>query len=401
MFNTGPLYQVNRNPKVGKKIIINQGGTWSGKTFCILQVLCELAIIQSNQIITVVGQDLPNLKSGAIRDIKNIIRDSEELQRCIMPLANGHFYNESEKLVKFKSGSIIEFKSYSNEQDAKSGKRDYLFINEANGILYSIYKQLSLRTAKTIYLDYNPTVEFWAHDELIGLPQVQLIISDHRHNPFIPNAKHKEIEDLKYEDEELFKVYGRGLTGKLEGLVFRNWFLCDAIPEGATKVGTGLDFGFTNDPTALIDVYLQNGELWLHELTYQTGLTNPDIAKLIFDLKINNDVIADSAEPKSIKEIENDREYPFRKIEPADKGPDSVKNGIDILKRYKMNITRSSINLKKEFQSYKWKVDKSTGRTLNVPVDFKNHLIDPLRYVALAKLSNNFKPTKRPKYSLI
>ncbi|TZF84525.1 terminase [Pedobacter sp. BS3] len=399
MFSTTPLYEVNLYPQQGKKILINQGGTWSAKTYSILQVLFTLAIQEPNQVITIVGQDIPNLKSGAIRDSKNIIRDSSLLQKFIKPISNGNFYNESEKLITFWNGSIIEFKSYTNEQDAKSGKRDYLFVNESNGISYPIYKQLALRTGKRIFLDYNPTVEFWVHDELLGLPEVQLIISDHRHNRFIPEEKHQEIENLRYEDYELFKVYGRGITGKLQGLIFRNYNIVDSIPDYASFIATGLDFGYTNDPTGCIDVYMANGQLWVDEKIYETGMTNLDIANRFtsFGWDKKREIIADSAEPKSIDEIKNLGGW---KVVPAEKGPDSVKNSIDILKRYVINITRRSANTKKEFQSYIWKVDKATGKSLNIPVDFKNHIIDPLRYVALNKLSNNAaKPTKRAKFN--
>ncbi|MFD2145488.1 terminase large subunit [Mucilaginibacter antarcticus] len=184
-------------------------------------------------------------------------------------------------------------------------------------------------------------------------------------------------------DPEKWKVYARGLTGKVDGLIFTNWHICDDIPKDAKPVAVGLDFGFSNDETGCIEVYKQNGELWIDELFYQTGLTNTDVSKQLALAGVSKkaEVIADSAEPKSIEELWRLGWH----ITGAKKGPDSVNNSIDILKRYTLNITRRSANLRNELGRYKWKVDKS-GRGLNTPVDSFNHLIDPLRYVALNKL---------------
>jgi phage terminase large subunit len=372
-------------------IVVNQGGTSSGKTYSIMQVLFCIACENAGQVITVAGQDIPNLKAGALRDALKIHAESEQLTRSIKS------YNRSERIFEFHNGTIMEFKSYDDPQDAKSGKRDYLFVNEANGISWDMYSELSLRTRTRVYIDYNPNSAFWVHDNLIGRPGVQLIISDHRHNPFLADAMHHKIESLKAIDEEQWKVYARGLTGKVSGLILHNWHLCNAIPPDATLVAVGLDFGFTNDETGCLEVYKQNGELWINELIYETGLTNPDIAERLASLGIkrSTEIVADSAEPKSIEEI---RRLGWR-IVPAQKGADSIKQSIDILKRYKLNITRSSVNLRNELERYKWKVERS-GRTLNEPVDHCNHLMDPLRYIALNKLkiNNLAKPRTRFPY---
>lgn len=364
-----------------KPIIVNQGGTSSGKTYSILQVLFCRAIEETNIVITVAGQDIPNLKVGAIRDAQGIVDGTPPFREQI------ESYNKTDRVYKFKNGSVIEFNSYDDEQDAKSGKRDYLFINEANGIRKAIYDQLALRTRKQVFIDYNPNEEFWVHEHLINEPTTQLFISDHRHNPFLPQAVHDKIEALKYKDPELFKVYGRGFTGKIEGVIFRDWHIVDDIPKDATFVGAGLDFGFTNDPTAFVAVYKQDGELWIDELIYETGLTNPEICQKLFHRGFdkNCEIVADSAEPKSIREIQSDGFY----ILPAQKGPDSIRIGINILKRYRLNITKRSTGLRKEIKGYKYKVDKTTGKTLNEPVDFNNHALDALRYLALNKLQSN------------
>jgi phage terminase large subunit len=369
-----------RNYQSTAQVVVNQGGTNSGKTFAITQVLFCLACEQKKQIITVAGQDVPNLKVGALRDALTIYNNIPEIGAMVRN------YNKSDRVFEFKNGSIIEFKSYDNAQDAKSGKRDYLFVNEANGVDYNIYAELALRTKKRVFIDYNPNSAFWVHERLLGQTGVELIISDHRHNPFLPQATRDKIELLRSQDIELWKVYARGLTGKINELILDNWHICEAIPPDARPLAAGLDFGFTNDETGCLMVYQQNGELWVNELLYENNLTNPDISARLMNAGLQKDVhiIADSAEPKSIEEL---KRLGWR-ITGAKKGADSIKNSIDILRRYRINVTRQSVNLRNELKRYKWKVDRS-GRVLNEPVDSYNHLIDPLRYVALNKLRIN------------
>jgi phage terminase large subunit len=376
MFETSPLYE--RNKESTAEIVVNQGGTSSGKTYSIMQVLFTLAIEMNNAVITVAGQDIPNLKVGALRDAQTIVAGSPALQSVISG------YNKTDRIYQFKTGSIIEFNSYDDAQDAKSGKRDILFVNEANGQEYKMFLELQMRTRLKTFIDYNPNAEFWVHRELIGKEAVELIISDHRHNPFLDQKIRDKIERLIDVDPELWKVYARGLTGRIEGLVFRNYKFVPAIPPEAKFVGYGLDFGFTNDPTALLEVYKLNGELWINELIYDTGLTNQDISKEMDSLGLskNRETIGDSSEPKSIEELTR----LGWNVRGANKGADSVKNSIDVLKRYRLNITQRSHNLKKEISSYRWKTRKD-GTLENKPVDFMNHAIDALRYVALNKLS--------------
>lgn len=375
MFQTSVIFERNYNSIA--EVVVNQGGTSSGKTYSILQVLCLKAIEQPDQVISVVGQDVPNLKSGALRDMQSIVASSPEIQSWIKG------YNASDRIFTFHNGSIIEFKSYQDSQDAKSGKRDYFFLNEANGISFEIYSELAMRTKKQVYIDYNPNARFWVHDKLIGKEGTELIISDHRHNPFLPDVIRKKIEALREDDEELWKVYARGMTGKIEGLIYRNWGTIGTIPMDAQLLGAGLDFGFTNDPTACVMVYRYNGELIIDELLYQKGYTNQDIAQFFNQVGVNKtmSIVADSAEPKSIEEI---RRMGFR-IEKADKGKDSILNGIDILKRFRINVTNRSANLIKELNAYKWK--EKDGNATNVPIDSFNHGMDALRYFALNKLA--------------
>lgn len=374
----GSLFRAN--VQEGVRVFVNQGGTSSGKTYTIVQVLIYFALADAGCICTIVGQDLPNLKVGALRDAKMIVAKSEWL-------FNFFTFNESGYYFSGKNGSIIEFKSYKDAQDAKNGKRDYLFINEANGVSYDIYWQLAIRTRKKVYVDYNPSERFWVHNNVKGGEGVALIISDHRMNPFLSKDEHERIEGIK--DRELWRVYARGLTGKLTGLIFPNFNIVDEMPsrENWKIHGYGLDFGFTNDPTALTHNVLAHGELWTDLVIYETGLTNPMIVERAREAGVTkaDKIIADSAEPKSIAEIHNAGLW----IVPTSKGKDSISVGIDILHRYKWNVTRRSIGLIEELQSYKWKSDRDGNKT-NVPVDKFNHAIDATRYFALMRL-----PVKR------
>ena len=376
IFETTDVFGWNYSSEA--QIVVNQGGTSSGKTYSILQCLFLHAITDAGSIITVAGQDIPNLKVGALRDAQMIVSNSLPLQSLIKD------YNKSDRIYTFNNGSIIEFKSYDDWQDAKSGKRDYLFLNEANGVPKVIWDELFMRTRKKSYIDYNPNAEFWVHRELIGKGNVQIIISDHRHNTFLDDVIHDKIESI--EDDELWKVYARGLTGKLEGIIFRNYNVVPMIPEEAKFIGCGLDFGFTNDPTAIVECFQSGGELYFNELIYETRLTNSDINNRFLDIGFSKyrDIIADSAEPKSIADLNN---YGWN-VYGATKGADSVRNSIDILKRYKLNVTQRSTNLRKELNGYKWKMTRD-GILVNEPVDLMNHAIDAIRYVALNKLNGN------------
>lgn len=375
MISTGSLYRSNYNSTAD--IIVNQGGTSSGKTYAILQVLFTRAI---NEVctISVVGQDIPNLKVGALRDALDIYNADEAIKEQVT------FYNRSERVFLFKNGSIMEFNSYDNEQDAKSGKRDYLFINEANGIAYNVYEQLSLRTRKQVFLDYNPDSSFWVHDRILPMENSELILSDHRHNPFLTDKTRAKIEALKEKDIDLWKVYARGRTGKIEGLILKKWYVMNEPFEDKKLVGYGIDFGFTNDPSTLIEVRMQDGELWIKELIYETGLTNQDISNRMEILGVSKGalIVADSSEPKSIEELRRLRWT----VDGVKKGKDSIMFGINLLKGYTINVHSGSTNLIKELEQYKWKVDRN-GDSLNVPIDNYNHAIDALRYLIMHKFS--------------
>jgi phage terminase large subunit len=246
-----------------------------------------------------------------------------------------------------------------------------------------------MRTRKEVFIDYNPSARFWVHEKLLNRHDVQLILSDHRQNRFLSQEQHDMIENI--EDDELWKVYARGATGAITGLVFPRFNVVDALPpreEWKMHVYC-LDFGFTNDPTALVHLVLAHGELWLDEMLYATGMTNPMIAERAkgYGLTRNDTIIADSAEPKSIRELNS----LGLNVEACVKGADSIKNGIDIMQRYVLNVTRQSTGLRREMLNYKWRVTKD-GITTNEPVDCFNHAIDAVRYGALARLKIAQKP---------
>lgn len=317
------LYEANSDPQ--PRFLVNQGGTSSGKTYCLVQRLIELSIQHPRAVITIAGQDLPNLKVGAMRDMETIVGESRWLSEWFT-------VNKSEYYYRGKNFALIEFKSYKDAQDAKNGKRDYLFINEANGMTWEVVWQLAIRTRKQVLLDYNPSARFWVHDELIGRTDCKLIISDHRGNRFLSATEHQKIEEIK--DPQLWEVYARGLTGKITGLIYTNWDIVDELPpleECKMLPVYGLDFGYSNDPTALEEIRLAHGELWVDEYIYETGLVNFDprhrdrnIVDLLREAGITRRslIVADCAEGKSIQEIKNENFW----IIPSVKGAGSIKN---------------------------------------------------------------------------
>lgn len=362
-----PLYSANMNAKTKK--VVDQGGTGSAKTYTILQVLHMIAATRAGMVITVVGQDVPNLKKGAIRDSNKIISTSPFLQARLLDYKRTRGYNKTERIHEYINGSIIEFNSYDNEQDAKSGKRDYLFVNEANGISYDIYFQLSIRTKIKEFLDYNPSARFWVHDKLIGKPDCTLIISDHRHNRFLPEEMHKEIEGI--DDPELWRVYARGLTGKITGLIYPNYKIIESVPL-IYQPKYGLDFGY-NHKTVLMEVAKDANRLFWNELIYQSELTVGDLIPMMKELNLGKKPIyADHAAPDKIEDLQR---AGFN-IHKADK---DIKNGIDFVKRNELYITKASKGTLQEIMTYKWKVNKE-GMEIDEPVKFKDDAMDAGRY---------------------
>jgi phage terminase large subunit len=375
--------------KKRKKVI--QGGTSAGKTFGILPILIDIAARSPKKEISVVSETVPHLRRGAIKDFKKIMQ------------ATGRWiddrWNESYFIYKFANGSYIEFFSADQETRLRGARRQILYVNEANNIPFESYYQMAIRTSEDIFLDFNPTAEFWAHTEVLAEDDAELLILTYKDNEALPETTVRDIE-LNREKAKTstywanwWQVYGLGQVGSLEGVIFSDWKQIDFLPDEARLLACGLDFGYTNDPTALIGMYKWNDQIIFNELIYQTGLVNSEIASLIKSMDLFNTVIyADSAEPKSIEEI---RRYGINIVSTA-KGRDSINYGISLIQQQPFLVTKPSFNLIKELRNYTWDKDK-TGRTLNVPIDVFNHAIDAMRYVAMNKMSNQH----RGRYSLI
>ncbi len=380
MFNVSPVYHANWKSEAD--IVVNQGGTDSGKTYSIIQVLFTIATSTKppldDPIITVLGETVNNLKKGAYRTAKSIVGSNDELKRHIKN------WNETDRTIYFKSGWIMEFISCDTEQSAKQGKRQYLFANEANGISWQIFWQMAKRTRIKTFIDYNPSAPFWAHEKLIGTnnlsndlsANVELIISDHRHNPFLSDKEHSRTEGIK--DKNLWNVYARGKTGNLIGLIYPDW---QKIPDSdfpwSEQSFGGLDFGYTNDPTAGVRMVRIAESIFIHELCYEPAITPVNLHQLFnaSGLKDGQPVYC---------EHDQDIITQLRRLKmmalPARKGAGSIKAGIAKVKEYKVFYTASSTNIEMEKNKYMWIIDPITGQPTNEPIDQFNHLMDCIRY---------------------
>jgi phage terminase large subunit len=353
-----------------KRIKIIQGGTSAGKTFGIIPVLIDKAARHEGLEISIVAETIPHLRRGALKDFLKIMKWT------------GRFFedrfNKSLLRYEFANGSVIEFFSADDSSKLRGARRDILYINECNNVTFDSYNELAIRTRKEVYLDFNPANEFWVHTELKDEPDSDFLILTYKDNEALDQSIIEQIEKNKEKAKtssywaNWWKVYGEGQLGMLEGVVFSNWKQIDTIPKEAKLLGIGLDFGYTNDPTAIIEIYNYNGQRIVNELVYQTGLLNSEIAKL---LPKHVPVYADSSEPKSIDEIKRFGVI----IKGVTKGKDSINYGIDVIQRNEYLVTANSGNLIKELRSYIWDTDKQ-GKRLNKPIDFNNHAIDAFRY---------------------
>ena len=366
------------------KIQVHQGGTRSGKTYSILTVIIELCHRSHNAgaVITIARKTFPAVRASVMRDFFNILAKEDAYDPGM--------HNKSEATYMLW-GNLVEFISVDQPQKVKGRKRDLLFLNEANELALEDWRQLALRTTgmpngPSIILDYNPSDEFhWIYDEVIPRADAEFFQTTYKDNPFLEQSVVDEIERLQDTDENYWRVYGLGERGSSPSVIFPQWQAVDHPAEGAKLVAHGLDWGYANDPTALISVYRRGHELFFQEQLYSTSLTNPDISEELDRLGIGRElIIADSAEPKSLEELHR----LGWNIKPSRKGPDSVRQGIDIMKRHRLHIVGDSPNLTKELRNYKWQTDKN-GRNINRPVDTFNHAVDAIRYVCLNKLTTS------------
>jgi phage terminase large subunit len=357
------------------RITCLQGGTRSSKTYSLCQLFIVKCLEDTGRTFTIVRKTLPALKGTAYRDVLNILKDME--------LYSEENHNKSE-LSYLLNGNLIEFISVDQPQKIRGRKRNYLWLNEANELTYEDWTQLILRTTEQIYLDYNPSDPYsWIYEKVQTRDDCTFIKSTYKANPFLDEDTIAEIERLKDIDPDYWRVYGLGEIGSIQTMIFRNFNLVDDVQ--GKLIGYGLDFGFTNSPTALVEVRQLDDNLYIKELLYEKRLTNTDLANKLkeFGISRQTEIVGDSAEPKSIEEI-------YRQgfnIKPAKKGA-GIHLGLDIMRRYKLHITKDSLNAIKEFRGYKWSTDKN-GDVLNTPVKVNDHLIDATRYLCLNKLAVN------------
>ena len=370
---------INKILALKKRIKIVQGGTSAGKTYGILPILIDRAAKTPNTEISVVSESIPHLRRGALRDFLKIMKS---INRYV-----DDRYNKTLLKYEFANGSFIEFFSADDSSKLRGGRRSILYINECNSVSFESFNELSIRTKDEVFLDYNPTAEFWVQTELEGQEDAEKIILTYKDNEALDKGIIDQIEkNIKKAATSNYwrnwvRVYVDGEMGQLEGVVFSNWKPIDTIPNEARLIGIGVDFGYTNDPTSIIEVYKMNETRILNEVTYQTGLLNSDIAKI---LPRDVPVYADSAEPKSIADIQR---YGIT-IKGVTKGRDSINYGIDVMQRENYLVTSQSTNLIKELRSYCWDTDK-TGKRLNKPIDNFNHAIDAVRYHEMETLGMN------------
>ena len=367
---------INKIEALKKRIKIIQGGTSAGKTYGILPILITKASTYSQTEISVVAESIPHLRRGALKDFLKIMKET------------GRYFDErfNKSLLRyeFANGSVIEFFSADDSSKLRGARRDILYINECNNVTFESYNELSIRTKKEVYLDFNPANEFWVHTELKNEPDTDFLILTYKDNEALDKGIVREIEKNRLKGltssywANWWNVYGLGEMGSLQGVVFSNWKQIDTIPTEARLLGYGVDFGYTADPTSIVEVYNYNGQRILNEICYQTGLVNTEIAK-----KLQKNIIAyaDSAEPKSVEEIRRTGQL----IKGVTKGLDSVNFGIQIMQSQEYLVTSQSTNLIKELRSYCWDKDRS-GKQINKPIANYNHAIDAVRYHEMESL---------------
>ena len=357
-----------------KKIVVEQGGTRSGKTYNILLwIIFNYCARESGKVITITRKSFPSLRTSAMRDFMQIL-EAHNLYTEEEHNRSSHEYS--------LFGNLVEFISLDMPQKIRGRKRDLLFVNEGNELYFEDMQQLLFRTQERVILDFNPSDEYhWIYDKLIPRDDCDFFKTTYLDNPFIEDSIIKEIELLKDTDEQYWQIYGLGERAASRSTIFR-YLETNNIPEGATLVSYGMDFGYTNDPTTLVSVYTEGHNLYIKEHLYRTQMTTQDINAFLRDEDITGSIYADSAEPRLISELKKMGHSIF----PSIKGRDSINAGIDLLKRYKIHVLNTSTNAISEFRNYKWKEDK-TGMLTNTPEDKYNHIIDSCRYATYSILS--------------
>ena len=365
-----------------KRITHHVGGTRSGKTYAILQYLIVKAL-QETQNITVVRRTVPSLKRSVIKDFKEIMLE--------LGIWSNDSYNISDRVYSFSNGSFLSFVNTDDAEKLRGVKSDILFIDEASEQHEESYFQLSIRTSGEIILAYNPTVS--PYHFLRNMDDCEKFVTTYKDNPYLPEQMVKEIEALEFKNPKYWSIYGLGEYTVNDKAVFQNFQILEEFPTHEL-VGFGMDFGFSQDPTAMVAVHKHHDMLYVREVMYDRGLTTQDIVKRLQSLNIGKtEIWADSAEPRLIEEI-------YRSgfnIKPVKKGPDSINFGISVLQNFGLVIDKKSTHLIDELYGYEYITDKN-GIVLDKPQDFNNHLIDALRYLAMSRLS--IKQQNKGKYTI-
>ena len=347
--------------------IICQGGARASKTYSIAQKIILCCLERPGRIVTIMRKTFPALRASVMRDFFDILNNLGIYE------PQKHNKTNPEYIL---NDNLVEFVALDQQQKVRGRKRDIAWLNEANEFEYADYFQIALRTSEKIFLDYNPSDEYsWIYEKIIPRADSAFIKATYQDNPFLPSSLRREIESLKDEDEYLWKVYGLGEKARAKNIIYPNWEIVQDFPE-CDFLRYGLDFGF-NHPSVCLQVGILGGDVYIDEIIYQTRLTNSDFIDLMKAEKVRTDnlIRADSAEPDRIEEIALAGFW----IEGAKKGKDSVKNGIDNVKRRKLYITRRSVNVLKEIKNYKWREGKDGG-ILDEPVPFNDHAMSALRY---------------------
>ena len=358
-----------RIAQLTKRIRAIPGGTSASKTISILIYLISLSQTdKAPKLTSIVSESLPHLKRGAIRDFLDIMKSHNYFKE--------KFWNKSDSTYTFETGSQIEFFGADQADKLRGGRRDRLFINEANNVSFNAFEELEVRTRDLIFLDWNPTNEFWYYTEVKDKrDDVEELTLTYLDNEALDNETKKSIEQRKNR-KDWWTVYGLGQLGELEGKIYRDWQIIDEIPHEARLERYGLDFGYTNDPTAIVAIYKYNDGYILDEILFRKGLSNRQIADHLNNITPAL-VIADSAEPKSIDELAS---YGVQIIG-ANKGRDSVRQGIQYVQDQKISVTKKSTNIIKEYRNYLWKVDRNGDLiSPNEPEKAFDHAMDAIRY---------------------
>ena len=357
------------------KIVVEQGGTRSGKTYNILlYIIFHYCQTNKGKTITICRKTFPALRASVMRDFLDILKQHDKYDEQLHNKSNSEYQLD---------GNLIEFISVDESQKIRGRKREFLFINEANELDLEDWQQLVFRTTEKIVIDYNPSDEYhWIYDKVITRDDAEFYRTTYKDNKFLDHTIIEEIERLRDTDEQYWQIYGLGQKGFSKSTIF-NYSEINEIPEDAEFISYGADFGYTNDPTTTVSVYKKDYNLYIKEHIYQTQMTTVDIHNKWRQIGITSEPIyCDSAEPRLIDEL---RRMGW-KARPSIKGADSINAGIDLLKRFKIHIHKDSHNAIQEFRNYKWQEDKS-GKLMNKPVDKNNHLIDATRYATYSVLS--------------